>query len=152
MPETSRSLLTTAARTFAVGLGAARIVAGAVEVLAPEVFLRRIGAVAPGSPGAQVGFRMKGGRDLALGLATMRAIGDDLRLARACDIAVVVDGIDGAAILLDDRRSFRGVVSGYGGLGGIAVMAVAAWAAQVLRAAAVDAGATDEDTTVALPA
>ena len=129
MPPATRRRL---ARLFVIGLGAARLGEGAVEVAAPGWFLARLGT--PHSP-AQVhlGFRMKGGRDAALGLLTVAALGDDRRLADLAAAAVVVDAADGLAVALDRGRTLGPPVDPAGAVLGFATAAVAWWAAHQLR-------------------
>jgi hypothetical protein len=122
------------ARTFAVGLGVARVAACSVEVVAPGWFLRRIGRPEADTPSARQGFRMKGGRDVALGLCTLAAAGtgDDDALRAWTATAVLVDAVDGAAVHLDRGRSMRAPISGGGAWLGYAVAAGAAGAVWVL--------------------
>lgn len=127
------TLSRTAARTFAIGLGAARVGAGLVQVLLTRRFLTAIGAHQPVQPGTLLGFRMKGARDLALGVGTLSVARDDRALSRTCDAAVVIDGIDGIAVLADRRRTFGPPVGLVGGPAGLVVAVVASWAGRVLR-------------------
>lgn len=120
------------ARLLVTGLGAARLGEGIVEVAAPGWFLARLGT--PDTP-AQVhlGFRMKGGRDAALGLLTLFALGDDDRLADLAVAAVAVDAVDGLAVAMDGGRTLGPPVDPAGAVLGVATAAAAWWAARQLR-------------------
>ncbi|CAN5172007.1 hypothetical protein BH23ACT9_BH23ACT9_21460 [soil metagenome] len=126
--ETHRRL----ARLFVLGLGAARVGAGMAQVVAPRVFLTSIGA--PEAPAqTQMGFRMKGGRDVAMGLMTWAARGDDDRLAEIAMAAVVIDLVDGSSVVLDRGRTLGPPADPLGAVLGFGVAAAAWWAARGLR-------------------
>lgn len=117
------------ARTFALALGGARLVGGIVQVVAPGRFLAALGRPATrDQAGALVGFRMKGARDVALGLLTLGVGGRGERLAAVTSAAVVIDTIDGFAVAADRGRSLRPLVTWAGAPLGFAVGAAAAWA------------------------
>ena len=124
-----------AAITFALGLGVARVVAGLVEVLFPKLFLRAVGTSGAATPGAAVGFRMKGGRDLAIGLATLAAAtnGDRQGVANMTALSIIVDAVDGLAVARDRGGAIARPVFPHGATVGYVVAAGAAWAAAVLR-------------------
>lgn len=119
---------------FGLGLAVARLVAGLVEVLFPKVFLRVLGRRGSATDGAAVGFRMKGGRDVALGLATLgaAAMGDRGTFAQLTAAGVIIDGIDGLAVARDEGAAMRGFVTGSGSRLGYAVAGAAGAAAWVL--------------------
>lgn len=123
-----------AAINFGLGLAVARLVAGLVEVLFPKLFLRVLGRRGAATDGAALGFRMKGGRDVAIGLATLgaAALGDRATFAQLTAAGVVIDGVDGLAVARDDGASMRGFVTSGGSSLGYAVAAAAAAAAWVL--------------------
>ncbi len=123
----------TLARLLVLGLGAARLVEGVGATVATRPFLRLLGADEP-EPGAVAGFRMKSGRDVALGLLTLAAARDDRRLAELAATAVVVDGVDGLAMALDGRATFGTPTYPAGAVLGVVVAGAAAWAARELRA------------------
>jgi hypothetical protein len=119
-------------RLFVLGLGVARIAAGTVQTASPRTFLGLLGT--PDTPAqTQMGFRMKGGRDLALGLLTLASRDDDDRLADLALAAVVLDGVDGVAVALDRGRTLGAPVDPAGAVLGFAVAGMAVWAARSLR-------------------
>lgn len=120
--------------SFGLGLALARVVFGLVEVLFPKLFLRVLGRRGSATDGAALGFRMKGGRDVGIGLATLgaAALGDRSTFAQLTAAGVVIDGIDGLAVARDDGAAMRGFVTTGGSLLGYAVAAGAAAAAWVL--------------------
>lgn len=120
------------ARVLVRGLGGARLLQGTAEVLAPRRFLGVLGTAETPAP-VHLGFRMKGGRDVALGLLTARARSDDARLADLALAAVVVDGVDGLAVALDRGRTLGPPVDPWGGVLGAAVAVAALWASRALR-------------------
>lgn len=124
------------ARTFTLALATVRVLAGSAEVLAPRAVLRLLGNadVDPSrSPGAVLGYRMKGGRDVALGLGALLAARRGAPSERGwTEAAVVVDGLDGVAVLADSGQALRPWVARLGGPLGFAVGAAAAWAARNL--------------------
>lgn len=119
---------------FGLGLAVARLVAGLVEVLVPKAFLRVLGQRGSATDGAALGFRMKGGRDVALGLATLgaAALGDRGTFAQLTAAGVIIDGIDGLAVARDEGAAMRGFVTGSGSKLGYAVAGAAGVAAWVL--------------------
>lgn len=123
-----------AAISFGLGLAVARLAAGLVEVLFPRMFLRVLGRRGAATDGAALGFRMKGGRDVAIGLATLgaAAMGDRATFAQLTAAGVIIDGVDGLAVARDDGASMRGFVTGAGAWLGYAVAAGAAASAWVL--------------------
>lgn len=133
--DPANDLVEGAAIAFALGLGAARVLGGLVEALFPRLFLRVVGHRGSATDGAAVGFRMKGGRDLAIGLATLAAAtnGDREGVANMTALGVVVDAVDGLAVSRDRGRSLRRPVSPHGATLGYAVAAGAALASIVLR-------------------
>ena len=130
---------------FGLGLAAARIVVGTTEVLFPKLFLRALGRRGSATDGAALGFRMKGGRDAAIGLATLGAaalllglslaavrfaLGDRSTFAQLTAAGVIIDGVDGLAVARDGGRTLRSPVHPVGAWLGYAVAlgaAVAAW-------------------------
>ncbi len=117
---------------FGLGLAVARLVVGLTEVLFPKLFLRVLGRRGSATDGAALGFRMKGGRDVALGLATLgaAALGDRSAFAQLTAAGVIIDGVDGLAVARDDGAAMRGFVTSGGSLLGYVVAggaAVAAW-------------------------
>ena len=131
----TNDLMEGAAIAFALGLGVARVVAGLAEVLFPRLFLRAVGTSGAATPGAAVGFRMKGGRDLAIGLSTLASAtnGDREGVATMTALGVIVDAIDGLAVSRDGGRAIGRPVFPHGATLGYVVAAAAAWAATVLR-------------------
>ena len=123
-----------AAIAFGLGLAVARVVAGTVEVLFPRLFLRALGRRGSATDGAALGFRMKGGRDVAIGLTTLgaAALGDRSTFAQLTAAGVVVDGIDGLAVARDGGRTLRRGVHPSGAWLGYVVAVAAAIAAWVL--------------------
>jgi len=118
---------------FGLGLAFARVAAGLVEVLFPKLFLRVLGRRGVATDGAALGFRMKGGRDVAIGLATLgaAAVGDRSTFAQLTAAGLVIDGIDGLAVARDHGITLRGPVHRAGAQLGYAVAvgaALAAWA------------------------
>ncbi len=120
------------ARLVVVGLGVARLAEGVLEAADPQSFLKLIGAPAPG-PGTALGFRMKGGRDIAVGLSTLAARGDDRALAAAALGAVVIDAVDGIGVAIDGGRTLNPPVYPGGAILGMVTAAVMVWAARTLR-------------------
>lgn len=131
----ANDLVEGAAIAMALGLGVARVLGGLVEVLFPRLFLRVVGRRGAATDGAAVGFRMKGGRDLAVGLATLAAAtnGDREGVANMTVLGVIVDGIDGLAVSRDGGRSLRCPVFPWGATLGYAVAAAAGAVSFVLR-------------------
>lgn len=123
-----------AAISFGLGLAVARIGIGLVEVVFPRLFLRVLGHRGTATDGAALGFRMKGGRDVGIGLATLgaAALGDRSTFAQLTATGVVIDCIDGLAVARDEGRSLRRPVWPTGAWLGYAVAAAAAAAAWVL--------------------
>ena len=123
-----------AAITFALGLAVARVVVGLVETLFPRLFLRVLGHRGSATPGAAVGFRMKGGRDLGVGLLTLGAAlaGDRSSVATLTATGVVIDAVDGLAVARDGGETLRRPVFPSGATLGYVVAAGAAAAAWVL--------------------
>lgn len=119
---------------FGLGLAIVRVVAGSVEVLFPKLFLRALGRRGSATDGAALGFRMKGGRDVAVGLATLgaAALGDRSTFAQLTAAGLIIDGVDGAAVARDRGRTLRRPVHPTGAWLGYAVAAGAALAAWVL--------------------
>lgn len=119
---------------FGLGLAVARVVAGTVEMLFPKLFLTALGKRGSATDGAALGFRMKGGRDLAIGLATLgaAAMGDRSTFAQLTATGVIVDTVDGVAVARDEGRTLRRPVHPSGAWLGYAVGAAAAAAAWVL--------------------
>ena len=119
---------------FGLGLATARLVVGLVEVLFPRLFLRVLGRRGSATDGAALGFRMKGGRDVAIGLASLgaAAMGDRDTFAQLTAAGVVIDGVDGLAVSRDGGSAMRGFVTGGGSRLGYVVAAGAAAAAWVL--------------------
>lgn len=120
------------ARLLVLGLGVARLGEGVVEVSAPRWFLARLGTAETPAQ-VHLGFRMKGGRDVALGLLTLFAVGDDDRLGDLAMATVVVDGADGLAVALDGGRTLGPPVDRAGAVLGFATAAAAWWATRQLR-------------------
>jgi hypothetical protein len=90
--------VTPAAQARAYALGRAAL--GAGLVLAPERLGRPWLGAAAGTPGGRAALRGLGGRDLALGLLLLGAVGDRAAapvLARACAAS---DAVDAAATVL----------------------------------------------------
>lgn len=120
------------ARLFVRGLGLARVGAGLVQAGAPRLFLDRVmDSPAPSATPAPA-WRMKGGRDLALGLLALTA-GDDRALQRHAAAAVLIDGVDGLAVLADARAHLSSRVHPAGAVLGGVVAAAALWSAATLR-------------------
>ena len=119
---------------FGLGLAVARVVAGAVEMLFPKLFLTALGKRGGATDGAALGFRMKGGRDFAIGLATLgaAAMGDRSTFAQLTATGVIVDTVDGVAVARDEGRTLRRPVHPTGAWLGYAVGGAAAVAAWVL--------------------
>lgn len=120
---------------FALGLAAARAGEGAIEVLAPDLFVGLIGTGRVSTaPGATLPWRMKGGRDLALGLATLAAAATGRRgvVGMLTGTGLVIDTVDGLAVLADDGASLRAPVHPLGGWGGIVIGVASAVAAVVV--------------------
>lgn len=117
-----------------LGLAVARLVVGLVEVLFPRLFLLVLGRKGAATDGAALGFRMKGGRDVAVGLASLgaAAMGDRGTFAQLTAAGVIIDGIDGLAVRRDGGSAMRGFVTGGGSRLGYAVAASAAAAAWIL--------------------
>lgn len=122
-----------AAIAFALGLAGARVVSGVVETLFPKLFLRVLGTSGAATPGAALGFRMKGGRDLAVGVATLVAAarGDRRTVAGLTSTGIVIDLVDGLAVAADAGESLRRPVHPWGAWLGY-VVAVGAGVAGVL--------------------
>ncbi len=131
MPPMTSATQRRLARLVVTGLGATRLVEGVVESAAPGAFITRIGATDPG-PGTLMGFRMKGGRDAGLGVMTLLSVGDDRALARLAVGAIVVDAVDGLAVVMDRGRTFGPPVQPMGAVLGFVTAGVAAWAARTL--------------------
>lgn len=123
-----------AAITFALGLAVARVAAGLVETLFPRLFLRVLGHRGTATSGAAMGFRMKGGRDLGIGLLTLGAAfaGDRSSVATLTATGVVIDAVDGLAVARDAGETMRRPVFPQGATLGYVVAAGAAAAAWVL--------------------
>ena len=123
-----------AAIAFGLALAVARVIAGSVEVLFPRLFLRALGHRGSATDGAALGFRMKGGRDVAIGLTTLgaAALGDRSTFAQLTAAGVVIDGVDGLAVARDGGRTLRRPVHPSGAWLGYVVAAGAAVAAWVL--------------------
>lgn len=123
-----------AAIAFALGLAVARVAVGLVEVLFPKLFLRVLGHGGSATDGAAVGFRMKGGRDLGVGLLTLgaAATGDRTAVAQLTATGVVIDAVDGLAVARDGGRTLRRPLHPLGAYGGYLVAVGAALAAWVL--------------------
>jgi hypothetical protein len=119
---------------FGLALAVARVGAGLVEVLFPKLFLRVVGKRGSATDGAALGFRMKGGRDVGVGLATLgaAALGDRSTFAQLTAAGIVIDGVDGLAVAADEGAALRGFVTRFGAPLGYAVAAGAAVAAWVL--------------------
>lgn len=119
---------------FGLGLAVARVAGGLVEVLFPKLFLRLLGHRGSATDGAALGFRMKGGRDLAVGLATLgaAAMGDRATFAQLTAAGLVIDGIDGLAVARDKGETLRRPVHSTGAWLGYAVAGGAAAAAWIL--------------------
>lgn len=119
---------------FGLGLAVARVVVGLVEVVFPKLFLRVLGRRGSATDGAALGFRMKGGRDVALGLATLgaAALGDRGTFAQLTAAGVIIDGVDGLAVARDEGAAMRGFVTAGGSKLGYAVAGAAGAAAWVL--------------------
>lgn len=117
-----------------LGLAVARFAIGLVEVVFPRLFLRVLGRRGSATDGAALGFRMKGARDVGIGLATLgaAALGDRSTFAQLTAAGVVIDGIDGLAFARDGGASLRRVVQPGGVWIGYAVAAAAGVAAWVL--------------------
>jgi|AntRauTorcE11897_2_1112592.scaffolds.fasta_scaffold57143_2 hypothetical protein len=124
-----------AAIAFALGLAFARVGGGLVEVLFPKLFLRIVGRKGSATDGAALGFRMKGGRDVAIGLATLAAATnrDRIAVANLTATGIVVDAIDGLAVHRDGGQSLRSPVFPHGAWLGYLVAIVAGLAAAILR-------------------
>lgn len=123
-----------AAIVFALGLALARVASGLVETMFPKLFLRVLGHRGAATDGAAMGFRMKGGRDLGIGLMTLGAAfaGERDQVATFTAAGVVIDTIDGLAVARDGGRSMRRPVFPAGAWLGYVVGALAAAAAWVL--------------------
>ena len=119
---------------FGLGLAVVRLVAGLVEVLFPKAFLRVLGRKGAATDGAALGFRMKGGRDVAMGLAALgaAAMGDRATFAQLTAAGVIADGVDGLAVARDAGSAMRGFLTGTGARVGYAMAAGAAATAWVL--------------------
>lgn len=119
---------------FGLGLAVARLAAGLAEVLFPKLFLRVLGRKGAATDGAALGFRMKGGRDVAIGLATLgaAAMGDRATFAQLTAAGVIIDGVDGLAVKRDGGAAMRGFVTSGGSWLGYVVAGAAALAAWVL--------------------
>lgn len=117
-----------------LALAVARFAIGLVEVVFPRLFLRVLGRRGTATDGAALGFRMKGARDVGIGLATLgaAALGDRSTFAQLTAAGVVIDGIDGLAFSRDGGASLRRVVQPGGAWIGYAVAAAAGVAAWVL--------------------
>ena len=120
---------------FSVGLAAARVGAGLLEVVAPGTFLGLIGTRHANTASARAGFRMKGGRDLGVGMATLLAARrGDVAGVRAGNIAAVaIDVVDGLTVASEDgAETFRFPIHPAGSWLGYAVSVAAAAAVAVL--------------------
>ncbi|MEE8600810.1 hypothetical protein [Euzebya tangerina] len=120
------------ARLFIIGLGVARLVEGTAATISPGPVLDIIGDDIS-TADSRASFRMKSGRDVALGLMTLKAMRDDRRLAELALASVVVDAVDGLAVTLDGRDAFGAPVYPAGAVLGFAVAGAAAWSARALR-------------------
>lgn len=116
------------ARSFAVGLGAARLAVGLGEVMATRRYLALLGGGGADDDAAALWLRMKGARDLVLAVLTLSVAGHDRRLAALTSTGVVIDTIDGIAVLADRGHSLRPAVHVLGGVLGLCVGAASAWA------------------------
>lgn len=132
--DPGNDLLEGLAIQFGLALAVARVAAGLVEVLFPKLFLRVVGRRGSATDGAALGFRMKGGRDVGVGLATLgaAALGDRSTFAQLTAAGIVIDGIDGIAVARDEGAALHSFVSRFGAPLGYAVAAGAAVAAWVL--------------------
>jgi|GEM_PF-6210375 len=134
LPDADAPLAHRVAVAFALALALARVFSGVVETLFPRLFLRVLGTRGAATDGAALGFRMKGGRDLGIGVATLLAAaqGDRRQVAGLTATGVVVDLVDGLAVAQDGGRSLRRPVHPSGAWLGYAVAAAAGLAAAVL--------------------
>ncbi len=123
-----------AAIAFSLGLAAARVVVGFLEVVFPTLFLRLLGKPGTATRASAMGFRMKGGRDLGVGLVTLGAAftGDKETVAQLTATGVVIDAVDGLAVHRAGAEVLRRPLYPWGAWGGYAVGAAAAVAALVL--------------------
>lgn len=93
-------------------LGAARTAIGVAALAAPRAVVRRGLSTAGPSGEAVVAVRLAGGRDLALGLGTLRACGDPVApLTGWLAAGVLVDAVD-AAVHATGRGLRPGVRAG----------------------------------------
>ncbi len=122
------------ATSFALGLAIARVVVGFAEVVFPKLFLRVLGKPGTATDGAALGFRMKGGRDLGVGLITLGAAmnGDREAVAQLTATGLVIDVVDGLAVHRAREETLRRPLYPLGAYGGYAVGIAAAAAAVIL--------------------
>ena len=120
------------ARRVALAIGAARVGLGVGALFLTRPTLRALLFDETDGTGRALA-RLAGGRDLALGLATLAARGDDEALARLSLLAALLDGADAIAMSVSARdpqvrlAALGGVASG----GAAAVAGI--WSAARLR-------------------
>jgi hypothetical protein len=121
------------AEGYAALIGLTRVAWGAAQVLAPGLVGRFL--LRPTAGRATPAWRMKGARDLLLGIAAVAA--DDRRaLATWTWVGALVDVGDTLATGLDRGRVLRPTVTVLGTLVGVATAAAAGAATDALRRAA----------------
>jgi hypothetical protein len=137
LPTLVAGTATTAERlatNFALGLALARVVVGFAEVVFPRLFLRFLGKPGTATEGAALGFRMKGGRDLGVGLVTLGAAmhGDRGAVAQLTATGVIIDAVDGLAVHRAGPDVLRRPLYPLGAYGGYAVGIASGAAAFIL--------------------
>ena len=92
-------------RRLARIVAVARIAVGGTALAAPTVVLRPWVGDLAGSPGARLLARTMGGRDLALGIGSLRALGvDDAEARPWVALAGMADAVDATVTVLAFRR------------------------------------------------
>jgi hypothetical protein len=119
------------ARQAALGLAAGRVAIGVGTLLATDAALRALGFAEVG-PAGRVLARLAGGRDLALGLATIAVRDDPAKLRIATALGAALDAADAVAFSAATRDPETADAGIRGVLSGAAAAAAGAWAARRL--------------------
>lgn len=123
-------------RDVAVLMARLRAGAGLVELLAPGVWIRLLLPPSVRGPGVATAIRLKGARDLALGLGALLAArhGDGLR--GWTEAGALTDLLDAVVIGADPDDAVSAVLRRVGAAAGVGVAVVTAVAARRLAAGA----------------
>lgn len=135
-------------RSVAVTLARLRVAAGLVEMVAPRLWTRALLDSTQRGPAASTVVRLKGGRDVALGIGTLMAARHDGSVRGWMEAAALTDLLDAVVLAADPERVVAAWLRGVGAATGVGVAVVTALVARRVDGPPTRARASGPDVPV----